>query len=190
MSARNSDQIDYVYIVFASLRWTQFSRNLSFRMLTLFFCNLGFRQVWVIFWRCHLVKAHIWSHLEDAQFLGCQSWQSRVADFFLLCWAVFSKRTLLTRSVVWNKAQIKHIKNFSIKNFGPPKTPQILYVWVFSCILKGKEPPNIKNLRGQGSLLGGGSRRGISGKILYVSALLWVLMEGCAATLVPSISSS
>ena len=29
---------------------------------------------------------------------------------------------------------------------------------------KGKEPPNIKNLRGQGSLLGGGSRRGISGQ--------------------------
>ena len=72
-----------------------------------------------------------------------------------------------------SKAQIKHIKNFSIKNFGPPEAPppqNFLYVWAFSCILKGKEPPNIKNLRGQGSLLGGGSRRGISGKILYVYA--------------------
>ena len=56
-----------------------------------------------------------------------------------------------------NKAQIKHIKNFSIKNFGPPKTPpQNSLCLGFSCILKGKEPPNIKNLRGQGVPFGGG----------------------------------
>ena len=57
-----------------------------------------------------------------------------------------------------NKAQIKHTKNFSIKNFGAPKTPplEILYVWAFSCVLKGKEAPNIKNLQGSWALLGGG----------------------------------
>ena len=60
------------------------------------------------------------------------------------------------------KTQIKHIKNFSIKDFGPPMTPppEILYVWAFSCILKGKEAPNIKNLRGPGSLERGGGLGG------------------------------
>ena len=65
----------------------------------------------------------------------------------------------------------QHIKNFSIKTFGPQDPPKkILYVWAFSCILKRQEAPNIKNLRGQGSLGGGGSRRGVSGEILYVYA--------------------
>ena len=36
--------------------------------------------------------------------------------------------------------------------------------------LEGKEAPNIKNLRGQGSLGGGGSKKGVWGKILYVYA--------------------
>ena len=37
--------------------------------------------------------------------------------------------------------KIKHTKNFSIKNFGPPKAPpppEILYVWVFFLYLAGK----------------------------------------------------
>ena len=37
--------------------------------------------------------------------LGCQSWQSQVADCFCYFWAVFSKRTLLAKSVVWKGAQ-------------------------------------------------------------------------------------
>ena len=37
--------------------------------------------------------------------LGCQSWQTRVADFLCYFWAIFSKRTLLTKSVVWKGAQ-------------------------------------------------------------------------------------
>ena len=37
--------------------------------------------------------------------LGWQRWQSRVADFFCYFWAVFSKRTFLTKSVVWKGAQ-------------------------------------------------------------------------------------
>ena len=45
---------------------------------------------------------------------------------------------------------MKYTKNFSIKDL-----PRIHYVG-FSCVLKGKEPPNIKNLRGQGSLGGEG----------------------------------
>ena len=50
----------------------------------------------------------------------------------------------------------KHAKKFSIKNFGTPKTPPLdSLCGPFSCILKGKEAPNIKNLRGQGYLGGG-----------------------------------
>ena len=37
--------------------------------------------------------------------LGCQSWQSRVADLFCYFWVVFSRRTFLTKSVVWKGAQ-------------------------------------------------------------------------------------
>ena len=43
-------------------------------------------------------KTSIWT-------LGCQRWQSCVADFFCYFWAVFSKRTFLTKSVVWKGAQ-------------------------------------------------------------------------------------
>ena len=76
------------------------------------------------------------------------------------------------------EAQIKHINNFSIKNFGPlrpppPKKKTILYVWAFFLYFEGKEAPNIKNLRGQGSLRRGRSRRGVSGEILYVYALFF-----------------
>ena len=39
----------------------------------------------------------------------------------------------------------------------------------FSCVLKGKEAPNIKNLQGQGPL-GGGFTRAVSGENLYVYA--------------------
>ena len=40
----------------------------------------------------------------------------------------------------------------------------------FSCVLKGKEAPNIKNLQGSGGAFEGGSRRGVSGEVLYVYA--------------------
>ena len=82
--------------------------------------------------------------------------------------------------MLFNKAQIKHTKNFSIKNFGAPKTPpsEILYVWAFPCVLKGKETPNIKNLKGSWGPLAGGSRRGVSGKILYVYAFFQGLIQG------------
>ena len=58
----------------------------------------------------------------------------------------------LRKTNSYQGGQIKHTKNFSIKNFGAPKTPplEIFYVWVFSCVLKRKEAPNIKNLRGSG----------------------------------------
>ena len=50
---------------------------------------------------------------------------------------------------------IKHPKNFSIKAFGPFKTPppEILYVWVFLVFLKEKGAPNIKNLQASGAPL-------------------------------------
>ena len=69
----------------------------------------------------------------------------------------------------------KHVKKFSIKNFWAPKTPPPRNsLRPFSCILKGKEVPNIKNLRGRGSLWGGG----VSAQILYVYALFLVLELG------------
>ena len=47
-------------------------------------------------------------YIQDATFfdmaVGLPELASRVADFFLF-WAVFSKRTLLTKSVVWKGAQ-------------------------------------------------------------------------------------
>ena len=60
------------------------------------------------------------------------------------------------------QVQIKHVQSFNIKNFGAPETspPQILYVWPFSCILKGKGGPEHEDLRGQTPLEGWGSRRG------------------------------
>ena len=59
------------------------------------------------------------------------------------------------------KAQIKHTKNFSIKNFGPKNPPsEFLYVWAFPCVLKGKEAPNIKNLKGSWAFWGGGGLGG------------------------------
>ena len=70
--------------------------------------------------------------------------------------------------VIWaNGAQMMHDmwqKDFIIENLEPPKTPppEILYVWAFACILKGKEAPNIKSLQIMG-LLGG-----VSGNVLRV----------------------
>ena len=69
----------------------------------------------------------------------------------------------------WHHCQInspsgakKHAKKFSIKNLGAPKTPLPgnSSCRPFSCILKGKEAPNIKNSRGQGFFWGGGLGRG------------------------------
>ena len=55
------------------------------------------------------------------------------------------------------QVQIKHAKNFSIKNFGPLTPPLKFFMLGLSPeFSKGKEAPNIKNLRGQGSLAGGG----------------------------------
>ena len=75
----------------------------------------------------------------------------------------------------------KHPKKLCIKNFlRPPRPPpRNSLCRPFSCILKGKETPNIKNLRGQGSpekvWEGGGSGRGGgSAQILYVYALFLV----------------
>ena len=55
------------------------------------------------------------------------------------------------------QVQRKHPKKFCIKNVPGPQDPplEILYVGLFP-ILKGKEAPNIKNLRGQGSPEEGG----------------------------------
>ena len=75
----------------------------------------------------------------------------------------------------FSQTQIKHTKNSSIKNFGapkknPPPPAEILFVWDFSCILKGKEAPNIKNL-GLRDPWKGGSGRDVLGEVLYVSAI-------------------
>ena len=43
--------------------------------------------------------------LEDPKRLGCKNSQSRVADSCCNFWAVFSERTLLTKSVAWKSAQ-------------------------------------------------------------------------------------
>ena len=71
------------------------------------------------------------------------------------------------------KAQIKHIKNFSINNFGPPMTPppRNSLCLGFVLYLEGKGGPKHKEFTGSGSLErapeGG---RGVSGEILYVCA--------------------
>ena len=70
----------------------------------------------------------------------------------------------------------KHAKKFSIKNFGVPKTPPLRNSLCrpFSCILKGKEAPNIK-ISGVRGPLGWVWEGGVSAQILYVYALLWFL---------------
>ena len=76
--------------------------------------------------------------------------------------------------------QKEHAKKFSIKNLGAPQDsppPRNSLRGPSSSIPKGKEAPNIKNSRGQGSLQGG-SGRGVSAQILYVYALFWFLMLG------------
>ena len=67
------------------------------------------------------------------------------------------------------KAQIKHIKNVGIKNFGPPKTPppkkKKCLCLGFFLYFEGKGAPKHKEFTGSGvPFRGGGSRRGISGQ--------------------------
>ena len=68
----------------------------------------------------------------------------------------------------------KHAKKFCIENFGAPKTPplEILYVALFSCIVKGKEAPNIKNLQGSGVPEGGVWERGFLPKFFMLMPIL------------------
>ena len=60
-------------------------------------CDTRFPQFWGQIHACNTKFPRF--------FLGCQIWQSCVADHFCYCWNVFSKRTLLTKSVVWKAAQ-------------------------------------------------------------------------------------
>ena len=46
----------------------------------------------------------------------------------------------------------------------PPPPAEILYVWAFSCVLKGKKAPNIKNLQGLGAPWRGGLGGGFLAK--------------------------
>ena len=74
------------------------------------------------------------------------------------------------------------------KNFWDPQDPplEILCVGLFP-VAKGKEAPNMENLRGQGSL-GRVSWRRVSGEILYVYALFWFLnsMQNLGTPSVPT----
>ena len=47
-------------------------------------------------------------------------------------------------------------EEFQQKEVAPSPPSQILYIWAFSCIAKGKAAPNIKNWTGSGSLGGVG----------------------------------
>ena len=79
------------------------------------------------------------------------------------------------------RAQIKHTRNFSIKNFGalrPPPPPKFLCLGFFLCFEEEKGGPKHKEIVGVGGPLGGGSRRGGSGKILYVYAFFRGLSWG------------
>ena len=81
--------------------------------------------------------------------------------------------------MLYDKAQKKHTKNFSIKNFGAPKTPPPLKFFMFGFFLcfEGKGGPKHKEFTGvRGPLGGGGSRKGVSGEILYVYAFFWDLI--------------
>ena len=62
---------------------------------------------------------------------------------------------------------IKHIKNFSIKNFGPPMTPPPPKFFMLGFLyFEGKGGPKHKEFTGSGVLRGGGSRRGFPAKFL------------------------
>ena len=78
------------------------------------------------------------------------------------------------------KKQNKYIKNSCIKNLRDPEIPplEILYVWDFSYILRGKEAPYIKNWGGDQGLPGGGSAWEVSVEILYVYAFFGGLIGG------------
>ena len=54
--------------------------------------------------KSQVLRSRRWT-MGDRFLLRCQRWQSRVADFFCYFWSVCSKRTLLTKSVVWKGAQ-------------------------------------------------------------------------------------
>ena len=70
------------------------------------------------------------------------------------------------------KAQIKHMKNFSINNFGPPKTPPPKNCLCLGFFLhfEGEGGPKHKEFTGSGVPWRGGSGRGFSGEIAYVYA--------------------
>ena len=69
---------------------------------------------------------------------------------------------------------MKHIKKFSIKNFGPPKTPppqkKKLFMFGLFPAFEGKGGPKHKEFMESAVPWRGGSRRGVSGKIVYVYA--------------------
>ena len=69
------------------------------------------------------------------------------------------------------RAQIKHTKKFSIKNFGTPKTAHLnsLCLGFFLCF-EEKGGPKHKEFTGVRGPLGGGLGGGVSGNILYVYA--------------------
>ena len=72
----------------------------------------------------------------------------------------------------YHQVQIKHTKNFSIKNFAAPKTPPSkFFMFGLFPLFEGKRGPQTEWIsKGQGSL--GGSGRWVSGEILYVYALV------------------
>ena len=74
-----------------------------------------------------------------------------------------------SQGVIWNlsifRAQIKHTKNFSIKNFGAPKTPPPLKFFMFGLFPvfwfnEEKGGPKHKEFTGVRGPFGGGSGRG------------------------------
>ena len=68
------------------------------------------------------------------------------------------------------RCQKKAREDIQHKEFWGPQKPPLRNSLrrPFSCSLKGKEAPNIKNLRGQGSLGGGGLGGGVSTQIPHV----------------------
>ena len=74
-------------------------------------------------------------------------------------------RTKTSCKVPFSVVLLKHIKNFSIKNFGPPErpppSPKNLYVWAFFLCFEEKGGPKDKEFTGswvfwKGGGVGGG----------------------------------
>ena len=114
-------------------------------------------------------KFHSWMGEAKVSKLGAEdTWAPRQGKFLKVLQAIWLNapqgplQISSTPKHYQIQVQKKHVKNFGIKNFGAPKTPPTRNSLCkpFSCVLKGKKTPNIKNLRGQGSLEGGGSGRG------------------------------